>query len=58
MKLATGDVYIIFGETARNDGMNIWGVFTNLESAKREVEHLKEIRPFEEFRIEEHGLWE
>lgn len=58
MKWARGDVYIIFGETARNDGMNIWGVFTNLESAKREVEYLKEIRPFEEFRIEVHGLWE
>lgn len=53
-----GDVYIIFGESARSDGSNIYGVFTTLESAKKIVEHLKEIRPFEEFSIEEHGLWE
>ena len=58
MKLATGDVYIIFGETSRCDGMNIYGVFINLESAKSEVEHLKEYRPWEEFTIEVHGLWE
>lgn len=57
MRWTNGDVFIIFGDVARNDGSNIYGVFTNLESAKEEVEYLKEIRPFEEFSIEEHGLW-
>ena len=52
-----GNVFIIFGDVARNDGSNIYGVFANLESAKEELEYLKEIRPFEEFSIEEHGLW-
>lgn len=58
MNWALGDVYIVFGESARSDGSNIYGVFKSQSSAEREVGYLKERRPFEEFHIEEHGLWE
>ena len=58
MKWCLGDVYIIFGDTPRSDGCNIYGVFTNEESAKEEVGLLEERRPWEEFHIEQFGLYE
>lgn len=59
MKWSQGDVYIVFGESSVSDGSNIYGIFKNEESAKREKEYLEtSVRPFEEFHIEEHGLWE
>lgn len=57
VKIPEGDVYIIFGDTARSDGDNIHGVFASLESAEEELELLRKRRPWEDFHIEEHGLW-
>lgn len=56
MKISVGDVYILFGDSARSDGSNIYGIFTTLEAAQNEKEYMEGIRP-EEFHIEEHGLW-
>ena len=50
------DVYIIFGDMARSDGSNIYGVFKNLHIAKEEVELLKQRMPWTEFHIEEFVL--
>lgn len=58
MMWGLGDVYIIFGDSARSDGSNIHGVFKNLQSAEEEKKRLEEWRPFEEFHIEVHGLYE
>lgn len=53
-----GDVYIIFGDEPRSDGDNIYGVYKNLSSAEKEVELLKERKPWVDYDIEEFGLWE
>ena len=58
MMWCLGDVYIIFGDSARSDGSNIYGVFKNLQSAEEQKKHLEEWSPFEEFHIEVHGLYE
>lgn len=52
------DVYIIFGDDPRSDGLNIYGVFTSLKSAEDEVARLSSRRPWDEFHIEEHALYE
>lgn len=57
MKIPNGDVYIIFGDSARSDGSNIHGIFTTLSSAEDEMKLLKDRRPWEEFHIEEFGIY-
>lgn len=57
MIVPDGDVYVIFGDVPRSDGGNIHGIFTTLEVANEEKKNLERIRPFEEFHIEEFGLW-
>lgn len=52
------DVYIIFGDDLRSDGLNIYGVFASLKSAEDEVARLSSRRPCDEFHIEEHALYE
>lgn len=58
MNWAVGDVYLIFGDTPRSDGGNIYGIYTSESSAEEEKKLLEERRPFDEFHIEEFGLWE
>lgn len=58
MNWALGDVYIIFGDEARSDGNNIYGVFKSKTSAEDEVLLLKERKPWLDFHIEVFGLWE
>lgn len=58
MNVPDGDVYVIFGDTPRSDGGNIYGIYTTINGANEEVELLKSMRPWEEFHIEEFGLWE
>ena len=58
MNWALGDVYIIFGDEPRSDGYNIYGVFKSEESAKDEIELLKERKQWIDYHIEEFGLWE
>ncbi len=54
----TGDVYVIFGDTLRADGGNMYGIYVTLDAAKEEMELLKQRKPFIEYHIEEFGLWE
>lgn len=51
-------VYILFGDTVTDDGLNICGVFRSLESAEEERDFLLENGPFIDYHIEEFGLRE
>lgn len=51
-----GTIYIIFGDSSRSDGSNIYGIFKTLKGAEEEQELLQQYRPFEDFHIEEHWV--
>lgn len=52
------DIYILFGDDVRSDGENIHGVYLSLESANRDMEYWKEMRPDMVFHIEQHALYD
>lgn len=52
-----GNVFIIFGDSARSDGSNIWGVYTTYILANESLEYFSQVRPDIEFHVEDFYLW-
>lgn len=50
-----GTVYILFGETPRNDGQNIIGVYQDEKTASHVKEYWEERFPVS---IEKHDVWQ